>query len=72
MPRGRRRKNEDASGGKSQLVIDAEDIIAIGGAGKYWLTCVDVDESEEETTRIVASLIVRDRIQRDISSTGSI
>lgn len=50
--------------GKSTLIITAANLVTIGGAGDYWITCVDVDALGKEITRVVANLLVLARVAR--------
>ena len=50
--------------GVSSLTLTPANITTIGGEGDYWLTCVDVDSSGFELTRIVMTLNVTARPAR--------
>jgi len=54
----------DPTAGDSELELTAANLETIGGAGNYWLTGIDVNESDEEITRCVARLAIVARPQR--------
>lgn len=59
--------HSDPTGGESELELTAANLTTIGGAGEYWLTGVDVDDADDEITRVVARLKVHDRPQRTVT-----
>jgi hypothetical protein len=60
-------EHSHADAGLSALELTAANLTAIGGAGDYWLTGIDVDGDDAELTRVVARLSVLDRPQRTVS-----
>lgn len=49
--------------GSSYLALSPEEVTTLGGAGRYWLTIIDINTVDQEQTREIRRLIIYNRAQ---------